>query len=58
MFGVRGYSDLSQGGLDIPCKLTFRGEQAMIEEIRKLLPKRPKDPPSVVMKSSLVQKKL
>ena len=56
VIGVRKYSDLSQRGLDIPCKLTFWGEQAMIEEIRKLLPKRPKDPPSVVMKSSFVQK--
>ena len=30
----------------------------MIEEIRKLLPKRPKDSPSIIMKSSLVQKAL
>jgi len=28
----------------------------MIEEIKRLLPKRPKDPPSIVVKSSLVQK--
>jgi len=56
VIGVRKYSDLTQRGLDIPCKLTFQGEQTMIEEIRNLLPKRPKDPPSTVMKSSLVQK--
>ena len=54
--GVRRYStDLPQGGLDVPCKLTFRGNQAMIETIRRLLPKRPKDPPSIVIKSSIVK---
>ena len=50
---VRRYStDLPQEGLEVPCKCN----QAMIEEIRRLLSKRPKDPPFIVVKSSLVQK--
>ena len=47
---VRRYStDLPQAGLDVPCKLTFQGNQAMIEEVNRLLPKRSKDPPSIVV---------
>ena len=36
--GSRRYSqDLPQGGLEIPCMLTFRGEAKDIEKIRKLV---------------------
>ena len=35
--GSRRYSqDLPQGGLEIPCMLTFRGEAKDIEKIRKI----------------------
>ena len=37
---VRKYStNLPQGGLDVPCKLMSDCNQAMIEEVRRLLPK-------------------
>ncbi len=35
----RQYSrDLPQGGLEVPCVLTFRGESKYVEKIKKLLP--------------------
>ena len=36
--GSRRYSsDLIQGGLEIPCRLAFRGESGLVEKIRKLV---------------------
>ena len=36
--GTRQYSvDLPQGGLEVPCKLTFSGETRLIIKVRKLV---------------------
>ena len=40
--GHRKFSeDLPQGGLEVPCKLTFRGNEKHVAKVRKLLPSRP-----------------
>ena len=42
VIGHRQYSlDLPQGGLDVPCRLTFTGIQEDIEKVKKLLEKAP-----------------
>ena len=39
MIGARQYSaDLSQGGMEVPCKLTFTAASKEIDKLRKLLP--------------------
>ena len=35
--GNRNSSDLSQGGMKIPCLLEFKGEHSVVEKARKLL---------------------
>ena len=50
--GIRKYSDdLPQGGLEVPCQLTFRGDEPAIEKVKKLLHDKPKDQPTEVVKS-------
>lgn len=41
--------DLPQGGLKVPCKLTFQGDEPAVEKVRKLLHDKPKDHPSEVV---------
>ena len=42
--GLRKYSDdLPQGGLEVPCLLTFQGDKPAIEKVKKLLHDKPKD---------------
>ena len=50
--GIRKYSDdLPQGGLEVPCLLTFRGDEPAIEKVRNLLHDKPKDQAGEVVKS-------
>ena len=36
--GIRKYSDdLPQGGLEVPCQLTFRGDEPAVEKVKKRL---------------------
>ena len=35
--------DLPQGGLEVPCQLTFRGDKSAIEKVKRLLHDKPKD---------------
>ena len=46
--GIRKHSDdLPQGGLEVPCQLTFRGDEPAIDKVKKLLPYKPKDQPDL-----------
>ena len=46
--GRRQYSvDLPQGGLEIPCKLTFKGDRKSVDKVKQLLHKVPSISPTV-----------
>ncbi len=59
--GIRCYSgDLPQGGLEIPCKLTFRGELKVVRKLKTLLSSKKEignenDPPSKKTKIDCIQ---
>ena len=40
---IKHSDDLPQGGLEVPCQLTFRGDQPAIDKVKKLLCDKPKD---------------
>ena len=51
--GRRQYSvDLPQGGLEVPCELTFKGSRKSVEKVKQLLHKVPSIPPSVSLQKT------
>ena len=51
----RYFADLVQGGMEIPCKLTFSGEKYLVAKISHLLSKFDADPACTVVKFNSVK---
>ena len=59
IIGKRQHSwDLPQGGLEVPCKLVFKGEKVAISKIKKLIiatPEAPEKPASKLMLQQMMR---